>query len=155
MYRQAIEHCVPPLRRHYASPENLEMLIWQQLVDLRLAPQGFYRQFAAQVQRVRESWTNTYGFTFGSIEPPPSAPAAPPSPETRERDRVAMLDQELPACLANCRTLDDVPTDELRSKVELVQSLMDRESVARCVQALLRSNGDPRGAIDWLGRTSQ
>jgi hypothetical protein len=68
---------------------------------------------------------------------------------------VALLDRDLPADLAAWTTLDDLPTVELRDAVAHIQSLLDRESVARCVQALWRYNGDPRGAIDWLVRSSQ
>ena len=73
----------------------------------------------------------------------------------RERERVALLDRDLPVDLAAWTTLDDLPTAELRDAVAHIQSLLDRESVARCVQALWRYNGDPRGAIDWLVRSSQ
>jgi hypothetical protein len=99
--------------------------------------------------RVRETWTETHGLTFGPPLPPP------PSPAQRETERVALLNQVLPADLAAWTTLDDLPTVELRHAVAHVRSLLDRESVARCVQALWRYNGDPRGAIDWLVRTSQ
>jgi hypothetical protein len=150
LYKLAIEHGVPPpFGRRYASPAALEKNIWQQLVKMGHAVKGLQANYLPQLQRVREAWTDTYGLTFG----PPPLP--PPTPAKRETERVALLDQDLPADLAAWTTLDDLPTVELRYVVAHVQSLLDRESVARCVQALWRYNGDPRGAIDWLRRTSQ
>jgi hypothetical protein len=137
LYKLAIEHGVPPpFGRRYASPAALEKNIWQQLVKMGHAVKGLQANYLPQLQRVREAWTDTYGLTFG----PPPLP--PPTPAQRETERVALLDH-------------DLPTVELRYVVAHVQSLLDRESVARCVQALWRYNGDPRGAIDWLRRTSQ
>ena len=153
LYNRAIEHCVPPpFGRRYASPASLEGSIWQQVVNLRLANKGCQLQYLPQLQQIRETWTETYGLTFGPELPPPPPP---PTPAQRERERVALLDRDLPVDLAAWTTLDDLPTAELRDAVAHIQSLLDRESVARCVQALWRYNGDPRGAIDWLVRSSQ
>jgi hypothetical protein len=135
----------------------LEGEIWKQLIDLRFAKQGFQLQFLPQLQRIRKTWTEQYGYTFGpgAVKPTPPPPPPPPTTTERETERVDLLDRVLPTDLAAWTTLDDLPTVELRDAVAHIQSLMDRESVARCVQALWRYNGNPRGAIDWLGRTSQ
>jgi hypothetical protein len=151
LYKRAIEHCVPPARLHWVSPQALEGVIWQQLVEMDFAKQGFQLQFLPQLQQIRKTWTEKYGYTFG---PGPLEPTPPPPPTERETERVDLLDRVLPTDLAAWTTLDDLTTVELRKAVEHVQSLMGRESVARCVQALWRYNGDPRGAIDWLGRIS-
>ena len=158
LYKRAIEHCVPPARSHWGSPKALEGVIWQQLVEMDFAKPGFQLQFLPQLQQIRKTWTEKYGYTFGPgpLEPtPPPPPPPPPTPTERETERVDLLDWVLPTDLAAWTTLDDLPTVELRKAVEHVQSLMGRESVARCVQALWRYKGNPRGAIDWLGRTSQ
>lgn len=135
----------------------METAIWQQLIELHLADRGTQLQFLPQLQQIRETWTAKYGYTFGpgALEPTPPPPPPPPTPTERETERVDLLDRVLPADLAAWTTLDDLPTVELRNAVAHVQFIMGRESVARCVQALWRYNGDPRGAIDWLGRTSQ
>ena len=94
LYNRAIEHCVPPpFGRRYASPASLEGSIWQQIVNLRLANKGCQLQYLPQLQQIRETWTETYGLTFGPELPPPPPP---PTPAQRERER------ESPCWTATC-----------------------------------------------------
>ena len=94
LYNRAIEHCVPPpFGRRYASPASLEGSIWQQVVNLRLANKGCQLQYLPQLQQIRETWTETYGLTFGPELPPPPPP---PTPAQRERER------ESPCWTATC-----------------------------------------------------
>jgi hypothetical protein len=124
---------------------------------LHLADRGTQLQFLPQLQQIRETWTAKYGYTFGpgALEPTPPPPPPPPTPTERETERVDLLDRVLPTDLAAWTTLDDPPTAELRNAVAHVHSMMGRESVARCVQALWRYNGTHFAVDSSGGKTGQ
>jgi hypothetical protein len=64
----------------------------------------------------------------------------------------------MPTLFARYGTLDDVsidPDDDDRRMVGACQNIMAGESVARCMEALVRREKDVPEAITWLGRTAR
>ena len=96
---------------------------------------------------VRNTWISKYGLTFG----PPPLPLARfasgnvhPTPLFNEGQEVKLAHFDIYA------SFDDIYTPEKRKMVENVLTTLANESVARCMEALFRSDNDVGKAVAWL-----
>ena len=138
-----------PERRHFHHATGLEEIIRCKLLDKEMITAPLTREHEALVQRIFDTRTEAgYGFTF---EPDAPAPRQPPA-ALHERDchRVADHDAYMPTLFARYETLDNVsvdPNDDDRRTVGACQNIMADESVARCMEALVRREKDVSGGV--------
>lgn len=163
LYWRAIRALTLPEIRHYGHTDDLEEVIYYLMLEKELLEPPLTRQHEALLVRVRTTWANAdYGFTFGPVAPTPRQPPPPPpdaSPEEivfleGERKRLADLNAYLPTYYAKWQTLDDVRPDDLRKMVVAIQNILPDESVARCMEAIMRAKDIP-GAFTWLGQNAK
>jgi hypothetical protein len=156
-----------PERRHFRHATGLEALILLELLDKEMITMPLTPEDRALIERIFDTWTEAgYGFTFEPDAPAPRQPPPPPPGASleeaalHERDchRVADYDAYMPTLFARYETLDDVsvdPDDDDRKMVVACQNIMAGESVARCMEALVRREKDVPEAITWFGRTTR
>jgi hypothetical protein len=156
-----------PEERHFLHETELTDIIRLKLLDKKMITMPVTPEHNALIERIFTACTETsYGFTFGRDAPaprqlPPPPPGASPEQATiheREYYRLADHDAYMVTLFARYETLDDVSTDsnnDDRKMVLAVQNIYPGESVARCMEALVRKEKDVPEAITWLGRTAR
>ena len=167
LYWRTIAALTLPERRHYSHTDDLEDVIYDLMMAKGLIELTLTRQHEAALVRVCETWVEAdYGFTFGPVAPPPRQPPPPSTGASAwevavlaaEWKRLADRNAYLPTWYAKWQTLDDIttdPTDPHRKFVVAIQNILPDESVARCLEAMLRTGRVIPETITWLGQTAR
>jgi hypothetical protein len=169
LYWHAIRKLMVPERRHFLHETSLTDIIRIKLLEKEMITMPVTPEHNALIERIFTAWTETsYGFTFGRDAPAPRQPPTPPPPPGASPEQTALHERDwhlgadkdayMTTLFARYETLDDVsggPNNDDRKMVLAIQNIYPKESVARCMEALVRKEKDVPEVITWLGRTAR